>query len=206
MNALLPFALDPVIGSIGFQRFCELLYEDPFVIETMLDRYSEWISVAVRKLAEIGYDFLWLADDIAYKNGPMFSPEILHDMIMPYYRRVADAITIPWIFHSDGNIKLLLDDLLSLGMNAIHPFEPGAMDPVWFKKEYGKEFCLVGNINLNTLALGAPEDVEKETKERIEQLSEGGGYIVSSANSIADYCKAENVLAISATIEKYGHY
>ena len=41
---------------------------------------------------------------------------------------VADAIKKPWIFHSDGNLFPILDGLLKLGMNAIHPMQPSAMD------------------------------------------------------------------------------
>ena len=205
-HAVLPLALEPVMKATGLEKMCELFYDDPYVIEAILDKYAEWMSVAVKKLGELGFDFLWLTDDIAYKTGPMFSPKIFHDIVMPYFRRVADAVTLPWVFHSDGDLTVLFDDLLSLGMDALHPFEPGTIDLKWFKKEFGKDFCMIGNIDLNTLTLGSPEDIEKDSKELIDMLSEGGGYIMSSANCITDYCKAENVLAMSSAIEKYGKY
>jgi hypothetical protein len=34
----------------------------------------------------------------------------------------------------------------------------------------------------------------------------GGGYIVTSANSLTDYCKPENVCALGKAVEKYGQY
>jgi uroporphyrinogen decarboxylase len=56
------------------------------------------------------------------------------------------------------------------------------------------------------LTLGTPEEVDQEVKERIAQAGQGGGYIISSANSIPNYCKIENVLAMSEAIRKYGTY
>jgi uroporphyrinogen-III decarboxylase len=48
--------------------------------------------------------------------------------------------------------------------------------------------------------------VEAEVRERIEQVGKGGGYIISSANSITDQCKVENVRAMTRAIRKYGKY
>ena len=54
--------------------------------------------------------------------------------------------------------------------------------------------------------LGTPEEVDKEVKERIAVAGPGGGYIVTSANSLTDYCKTENVWAIAKAVKKYGKY
>ena len=120
---------------------------------------------------------------------------------------VVNAMKKPWVFHSDGNLFPLLEDLLSLGMNGIHPIQPSAMEIKRVKTEYGNRICILGNIDLNyTLTLGTPEEVEKEVKERIAVAGPGGGYIISSANSLTDYCKPENVWAMAHAIKKYGRY
>jgi uroporphyrinogen-III decarboxylase len=72
------------------------------------------------------------------------------------------------------------------------------------KREYGDRLCIVGNIDLHyTLTRGTPEEVEAEVKERIETVGRGGGYMISSANSLTSYCKVENVRAMAAAIRKY---
>jgi uroporphyrinogen decarboxylase len=102
---------------------------------------------------------------------------------------------------------LLLDDLLTLGFDALHPLEPGPMDIEAVKRDYGDRLCLVGNIDLHyTLTLGTPEEVDAEVKQRIETIGMGGGYMISSANSITSYCKIENVRAMIEAIRKYGAY
>jgi uroporphyrinogen decarboxylase len=96
---------------------------------------------------------------------------------------------------------------LKLGMSAIHPIQPAAMDIGKMKAQYGSRVCLIGNIDLDyTLTLGTPEEVDREVQERIAVAGKGGGYIISSANSLTDYCKTENVWAMSKALQKYGKY
>ncbi|HSB07448.1 MAG TPA: uroporphyrinogen decarboxylase family protein, partial [Thermodesulfobacteriota bacterium] len=89
----------------------------------------------------------------------------------------------------------------------LHPVQPSAMDIKQVKAQYGGRICLLGNIDLDyTLTLGTPEEVDKEVKERIAVAGQGGGYIITSANSLPDYCKTENVWAMSRAIQKHGKY
>jgi uroporphyrinogen-III decarboxylase len=51
-----------------------------------------------------------------------------------------------------------------------------------------------------------PADIEAEVKDRIETIGKGGGYIISSSNSLTDDMKPENVRAMVRAIERYGWY
>jgi uroporphyrinogen decarboxylase len=103
-------------------------------------------------------------------------------------------------------MKPFLDDLLSLGIAGMHPFEKGAMDIRAIKRDYGDRICLLGNVDLNLLGMGPPEDVDREVRELIRDVGPGGGYIVTSGNSLAAYLKPENVIALSEAVQKYGRY
>ena len=125
----------------------------------------------------------------------------------PNQMLVAKEIRKPWIFHSDGNLFPIIDGLVTLGMNGVHPVQPSAMDINKLKAQYGDRVCIVGNIDLDyTLTRGTPEETEAEVKDRIEKVGKGGGYMISSANSITDYCKVENVQAMARAVRKYGTY
>ena len=196
--------------SMGLDNFSYALADDPGFVDTALGRFCDWTVAMVGKLRDFGVDYIWTFDDIAYHAGPMFSPRVFRSLFLPHMRRVADAIHdtgLPWIYHSDGNLMAVLDDLLSLGMQGLHPLEPGAMDIEAMKRDYGQRICLVGNIDLHyTLTRGTPEEVDAEVKRRIEVVGQGGGYMISSANSIVSYCKVENVRAMVDAIRKYGAY
>ena len=80
------------------------------------------------------------------------------------------------------------------------------MDICYVKNTYGERVCIVGNIDVDLLAQGTPEQVAAEVKKCIQDLAPGGGYILSSGNSIPSYAKPENVLAMSETFKKYRDY
>jgi uroporphyrinogen decarboxylase len=199
-------ASDPVILGMGLDTFALALYDDRSLVEGLFEIYSSWYARVARRLCELGFDFLWCGDDIAFKTAPYVSPRVFRQLFMPHYRRVADQITLPWIFHSDGNLMPILDDLLSLGMNGLHPIEPGPMDLGLLKRRYGEHLCLVGHISVDTLSRGTPEEVDALVKQAIETAGPGGGYIAGSSNSIAYFCKAANVRAMQRAIFRYGRY
>ncbi len=203
VNALIGVGLDEAVLSMGLENFCYAMYDDPDLVCALIDRFVDWCCIVVDNLMEIGVDFMWAGTDIAYKSGPMFDPEIFRTLFLPRIRRVTDRITVPWIFHSDGNIIPYMNDLLTLGMNAIHPIEPDAMDIVEFKEAYGNRVCVVGNISVDLLSQGTPEQVREEVRWRMKKLGSQGGYIISSGNSIPGYVDPHNYWAMVEAIEEY---
>jgi len=193
--------------SMGIEHFSLQLYENRDFVLKMMDIFIDWACKAVKKINELGFDFMIVPEDLAWKQGPMFSPKMFRELFLPRMKKVAENIKIPWIYHSDGNLMPILDDLLTLGMNGLANIEPNAMDINDLKKRYGHRICLVGNIDLHyTLTQGTPEETEAEVKKRIQEVGKGGGYILASSNSLTGYCKPENVLAMHRALLKYGNY
>jgi len=196
-----------MLESMGIIQFAYNVYDNPNLVKEVHRRFSEWSAKVVEHLNQMEFDFFWANDDLADTKSPWMSREMFQEFFLPYQKIVAKVIKKPWIFHSDGNIFPLLDDLLTLGMSGIHPIQPAAMDMKQMKSQYGDRVCILGNIDLDyTLTLGTPEEVEQEVKERIAVAGPRGGYIITSANSLPDYCKTENVWAMARAIKKYGKY
>ncbi len=202
--------VSPLLMSMGLEAFSYALVDNRGLVDKILSAYADWTICVLEHVHNAGVDFVWSMDDIAYKTAPMFSPAVFRQVFLPEMGRVAQAIKgakLPWVYHSDGNLTPLLDDLLSLGMDGLHPIEPGAMDIGVVKERYGHRLCIVGNIDLHyTLTRGSTGEVDSEVRERIAQIGKGGGYIVSSANTLTSYCKVENVLAMRDAIARYGTY
>ena len=198
--------LAPAMLSMGIDHFCLSLYDDVKLIEQLLDIYFGWMEVVAERICQLEFDVFCMADDFAFNTGMMFSPDTFKELIVPHYHRIAEKITIPWVFHSDGNIQKGIDMLREVGVAGIHPIEKGAMDIRQVKKEYGDKLCIFGNVDMDLLGAGSPQEVEDEVLALIRDVAPGGGYIVTSGNSLADYLKPECVLAISKTIAKYGSY
>ncbi|MCG8615177.1 MAG: hypothetical protein MI802_03085 [Desulfobacterales bacterium] len=199
--------IQPTYLSLGWLKFGESMLGDQKLLKGIYDRYIEWNCRNIEVLEEVGFDFFFLYDDIAYKKGPMFSPTFLREFFLPRFKQLAETISIPWAYHSDGDLSTIFEDLLGLGMNCINPIEPPSMDIEKVKKEYGHRVALWGNIDLvHTLPHGTVEEVEAEVKERIKKIGKGGGFILGTANSITDFCKVENILAMSKAVKTYGKY
>ncbi|HSB72084.1 MAG TPA: uroporphyrinogen decarboxylase family protein [Candidatus Methylomirabilis sp.] len=196
----------PTMLSLGLENFSLALYDSRPFVETVLDRYCDWIEVVAERVCRLGFDVFASTDDMAFNTAPFFSPAVFRDLVLPRYRKVAKRITLPWIIHSDGNLLPFIDELLGLGIAGLHPNEKGAMDIRAMKREYGGRLCLLGNVDLNLLGMGSPEAVDHEVRELIRDVGPGGGYIVTSGNSLAAYLLPENVLALSQAVQRYGRY
>ncbi|MGD8294602.1 MAG: cobalamin-dependent protein [Desulfobacterales bacterium] len=149
-------------------------------------------------------------DDIAHNTGLLVNPKFLRKYLFPWYKKMGDICRdrgLGFIYHSDGDCSEVLQDLIDCGFHGYHPIQPNCMDIVEVKKKWGKSLCLLGNINLDsTLTLGTPEDVRAEVYERIRTIGPGGGYMVSSSNSIPDYVPVENMKALFDATFEFGAY
>ncbi len=192
--------------GFGMQDFGLALYDKRALVESVLDIYFDWMEVVAERICQIGFDFFMTTDDFAFKTGMLFSPRDFEELMVPRYQKVLAKVSIPWVLHSDGDIVKAVEILLDLGVAGLHPNEKGAMDIRAMKHDYGNRVCLLGNVDLNILARGTPEEVDREVYELIRDVGPGGGYILTSGNSLASYLKPECVLAMSAAVKKYGRY
>jgi uroporphyrinogen decarboxylase len=192
--------------SMGVETFSVALYENRPFVEEVFDRYYDWMEVVAERISQMDFDVFFTTDDMAFKSQPFFSPKVFEELVLPRHRRIAEKITIPWCMHSDGNLMPFLKDILDLGIDGLHPIEKGAMDIRAMKRDYGDRICLLGNVDLNLLGIGTPEQVDEEVRGLIRDVAPGGGYVVTSGNSLAAYLNPTNVLAMSEAVRKYGKY
>lgn len=204
--AAIKLGVAPMLMSMGVDGFAFALKDDPDLVHEVLRRYVDWQLAVTQTLIEMGFDFLWCFDDIAYKTGPFCSPDDFREFMLPAMQRSAEAITIPWVFHSDGDLMSILDDILSLGPAGLHPLEPGPMDLAEVKARYGDRVCLIGNVSVDRLSAGTPEEIRQIVRSCIETGGPGGGYMISSSNSIPPYARPENVRAMAEAIRDHAAY
>jgi uroporphyrinogen decarboxylase len=98
--------------------------------------------------------------------------------------------------------------IIEAGVDGINPLEPPAgMDIAKIKHEYGDRVAILGNIDCGYLLCEAPvEVVRRVTRETLEVAAPGGGFCLSSSNSIHSSVKPENYYAMVETLRQYGVY
>ncbi|MGD0878340.1 MAG: uroporphyrinogen decarboxylase family protein [Anaerolineales bacterium] len=185
--------------------------ENKRLAHEVLDIVNEFAIALARRAVRAGADVIMLGDDYAYNSGPMMSPGIFKEFIQPRLAKVVQAVKEEGAFcikHSDGNLWPLLDMIVETGVDAINPIEPVAgMDIAEVKRKYGSRVCLVGNIDCgDLLSNGTQEDVTRSVKETLLKGAPGGGYIMSSSNTIHSSVNPENYLAMITATHKYGQY
>jgi hypothetical protein len=164
-----------------------------------------------RAAIDAGCDVVGIGGDLAYKKGPMISPDMYRKFILPHMRAESKAIHVKGAFSviaSDGNLMPIANDYyIRSGVDAVREIEPGPMDRATVKERFGDRVCLNGNIDCGrTLGLLSVEEVMRETRECIRTWSPGGGHVVSSSNTISPNVKPDNFFAMREAILKYGAY
>ena len=201
----------PVWMFMGAEIFFKALEDNEKLIAAMFEKVGKiQYETFLRVIEHPCIGAVFNPDDIAHNTGLLIHPKYLRKYMFPWYRKMGDVCRdkgVGFIFHSDGDCTEVMDDLVDCGFHAFNPIQPKCMDIVEVKKNWGEKLCLIGNINLDsTLTRGTPEDVRAEVYERIRTIGPGGGYMVSSSNSITDYVPLENMKAmIDATFE-FGRY
>jgi uroporphyrinogen decarboxylase len=201
----------PVWQMMGFETFCFALRDDPALVEALFERIGT-IQYAtferVTALPEVAA--VWWPDDIAYTEGLMIAPQHYRRYLFPWLRRMGEVCArrgLPWIFHSDGRLHEVIEDLIDCGFNALHPIEAKAMDIVALKRRYAGRLALMGNLDLAyPLSLGTPAEVAAEVRRLLREVAPGGGYCLGSGNSVPEYVPLANYQAMRETCLQYGRY
>jgi uroporphyrinogen decarboxylase len=196
--------------GMGFEAFCFALYErEDFVAH--LFRQLGKLAVEICE-AMIAYDVvkaLWFSDDLAYGTGFLVSPAIYRQHLFPWLKQIGDLCrkaNLPFLFHSDGLLWDVLDDLIDCGVCALHPIEPIAMDIRDVKRRYGDKLSLVGNVEVDTLSRGTPEAIRKEVRTLFHEIAPGGGFCLGSSNTIPNYALLDNYKALLDEALRFGRY
>ena len=195
---------------MGFETFCMSFIQNEPLIRNLFDKVGTIQFEAFKKvISKPNVGAVWVVDDVAYDAGLMISPKYLRTYLFPWYRKMAAICKekdIPFIFHSDGDLWKIMDDIVGLGANAVHPIEPKAMDINEVKKRYGDKLAIMGNIDVDKLTRGTKEAVVAEVKKRIKEIGVGGGYCIGSSNSIPEWMNYDNYLTFIQAALQFGHY
>jgi len=181
---------------------------DPPLIHRLASITTDFNLTAIEYAAGMGIDAIAVEGDLAGSTSLIMSPDHFKEYIKPYLEKIVEYSHrkgLKIIKHSDGNIWQILDDLVEIGFDGIHPIQPQCMNIGEVKKYLKGKACIVGNIDCQELLpYGSIDEVEKAVKETIEIASPGGGYIISSSNSIHPGVKPENYIAMIEAVHKYG--
>lgn len=169
------------------QLFCEIIYDAPDVMGYLLDFFTDWAYTISKAYAENGLGpIFFIGDDIAYKTSLIFPLDFLRKEFLPRTKYIIKPLKehgVKVMYHSDGNLDLILDDLINeIGIDGLNPIEIAAgMDLVDLRKKYPR-LLLFGGIDVSELLpFGTPGQIEDEVQRIIKEIGKYSGLFLGSS-------------------------
>jgi uroporphyrinogen decarboxylase len=99
-----------------------------------------------------------------------------------------------------------MEDIIDIGTDLLHPIDPTCMSMSKTKEKYGNRLAFAGNVANELLRSGTTDEIDTRVKYLIETMAPGGGYCLAAGNSVTDWGKFDNYIAMLKAAEKYGSY
>ncbi len=199
-------ALMGIYGEVGLEHFSYYLADCPDLIPELLELNTLGAERWYRHLPDNhGIEAGFLGDDIAFKSGPLFSPAWMREHYFPRLARAiaaAHARGIRVLFHSDGNLNPILDELVAAGIDGLNPIEVLAgLDVGAIHRRHPRLF-MAGGIDVSQLLpFGTPSQVREAVHRAIDAAE--GRILIGSSTELNEDVPLANFLAMREAVLEY---
>jgi uroporphyrinogen decarboxylase len=183
-------------------------------LDKMLELKLAFWEMALPQLADV-VDVISEADDYGTQTSQLISPRMFRRLFKPrlavlFARLRALAPNARRFFHSDGNIRPLIPDLIEIGVDILNPIHITAtgMEPAALKRDFGRDLVFWGGgVETQTvLPFGTPAEVKDNVRRNLEALAFGGGYVFNTIHNIQADVPPANLVAMWEALREYGIY
>lgn len=182
------------------------LTEPEFVREVLHHIMDFQLGIAAHYL-NLGVRVAFLGDDLGSQIGSLLSPRLVHQFLLPEYRRLCQLYKDNGVlirFHSCGNVEGVLDTFLDLGVDFLNPVQATANNLSEVRRRTLGKMTLYGAVSSKILMESTPERIDAEVQRLIWMLGQDGGYICAPDQDMP--YPAENRAAYITAVERYGNY
>jgi len=193
------------VETFGYELFMIAAMEDPEAYDQVLKGFMQRSRMHIDGMLKTGADVLVLHDDIAIASGPCFNPEWYRKYLFPKYIELLKPIKEQGkkvLFTSDGNIEMLLDDLIYCGFDGFE-IECPATNLKNILNKCGKDKAVVGGMDNYILTFGTPNEIYAYVESVLTMGKEYPGYFISNTAGIHGNISLENLEAYNAAIERF---
>lgn len=200
-----------LMERLGYEQGLMALLEEPEKCKAILAQFARGAADLATRQAARGVDAVLISS--AFAGGGFISRAMYEEFVLPYEAEVVAAIhragTVAYT-HTCGAIGDRLELMAATGIDGIDTMDPpplGDTDLADAKARVGDRLFLKGNIDsVNVLLRGTPEEVRRSALSRIRAAAAGGGYILSSACSVAPRVPPENLQVLYDVAATEGVY
>ena len=166
---------------MGLEGFCYCIYDNIDLVKKILDNRVETAETLYKRaFNDKCLDFVQIWEDMAYKSGPLVSPEFMKEHFAPRYKRITKAFRDGGVkllmMDCDGNVEKILPLFRESGIDGIYPCEIAAgSDPLRLRRMF-PDISLAGGIDKRVLGTEGREGAKNELR-RLQPLVREGGFI-----------------------------
>ena len=165
---------------MGAENLLMMFYDDPVLMKDVLRQLTRlWLGLWRKVAEETRIDFVFIWEDMCYRNGPLISPALFRQFLLPCYCELINGLKKAGITRffvdTDGNCDQLIPLFVEGGVTGMLPFEIRAgMDILKVREQY-PELGIIGGIDKTIFAQG-PQAVKNQFLI-IRKMLEYGRYI-----------------------------
>ena len=190
----------------GFENLLVDMVEHPDFVDELLDGHLALRMKVFELISErIPVEGFFGGGDDCDQRGPIMGLERWQRFIKPRLGQMIDhahQLGKPIVTHMCGNVVPLVDDLMTMGLDALESCQPEAMDVFALKQKTRGKLVLIGGLGVQTtLPLGTPDQVRAQVSKLQRELGAGGGYIISSAKPVMQDVPTANAVAFLESVE-----
>jgi len=192
---------------VGMENIMCYFYSDPEAVRELFHGIMDFQLGIARHYLNLGVEMVHMTDDLGTQSGLLLSPDIIHEFLVPEYRRLFDLYRSKGViinFHSCGHIEPILDVFIDLGINILNPIQVSAnnLDNVRAKTQ-GK-LALQGGVSSDLIVNGPIEAIREDVQRRIKQLGQRGGFFCNADQYMP--WPEEHYRALQDAVEEFGRY
>ena len=184
----------------GVGAFLEDIAARPRFVEELLDGILDFVLRTEERMLGLPVDATFLSDDYGHQDRLAISPRDWRRLIKPRLAEVlgrAKGRGKATMLHSCGHIEDIVQDLIEIGLDILHPTQPEANDIFELKRRYGRDITFCGGVGTQRLLPSAtPAQVRDEVRQLKQVMGKGGGFILAPGITIQHDAPVENVLAM----------
>jgi len=100
-------------------------------------------------------------------------------------------------------VQELFPELIELGLDVFNPFQPDVMDCYAIKREFGRDLCFYGGVSIQKLLPWAtPREIRDEVRRLMDQVGQGGGFIIAPSHHMPGDIPLENMVAFIEAVRE----
>jgi len=204
------------IDLLGMENMMYVMADAPerldAILQHVVDYYFE-VSRRIFDAAADALDIFFIGNDFGSQTGPLVGEALFRRFFLPHLKRLVDLghdHKLKVMLHCCGGYAQLIPAMIEIGLDAVHAVQPSCrgMDLRKLKADFGRRLVFNGAIDSHhVLIAGTPDLVRRRTREVLEIMMPGGGYIAGASHDyVLEETPVENVVAMFDTVEELGRY